>query len=233
MAKPVEEFVARLGFEPDLAPELWRQALTHRSAEGQPHYERLEYLGDAVLKLVVSEILFERHPGMSEGEMTKVRARAVSDDTLAKVAREMKLGDHLVLGAAEKRTRGKEKVGILASSLEAVLGVIYLKVGYDAVFKFLDQWLAGELAEAIRLGGLDNYKAVLQELTQQAYKSLPEYRLIAEIGPEHDREYDIGVWIAGECRGVGRGRSKKSAEQMAAAQALESLSARSPTKEAP
>jgi ribonuclease-3 len=220
MARPVADLVASLGFDPEAAAALWQQALTHRSAEGQPHYERLEYLGDAVLKLVVSQWLYERHPGLNEGEMTKVRARVVSDETLANVARRMELGEHLVLGPAEKRSRGKTKVGILASALEAVLGAIYLTHGYARAEGFMDEWLADELRTSLEVGGQDNYKAVLQEYTQSRFKALPEYRMVAEIGPEHDRSYDVEVWVAGERRGAGRGRSKKAAEQQAAQDAL-------------
>ena len=117
---PLADLESALGVELD--PQRLEQALTHRSAEGQPHYERLEYLGDAVLKLVVSQWLFEREPGKDEGEMTKVRARVVSDETLARVAMRMALGDHLVLGPAEKRSSGRTKVGTLASRLGWRLG---------------------------------------------------------------------------------------------------------------
>lgn len=232
MAKPVEDWVRALGYDPAEAPELWRQALTHRSAEGQPHFERLEYLGDAVLKLVVSEWLYERPEAMSEGEMTKVRARAVSDETLAEVARTLRLGDHLVLGAAEKRSKGKHKVGILASALEAVLGVIYLRHGYAEASAFLEKHLTGEFEQSIKLGGAENFKAVLQEYTQQRFKALPEYRLVAELGPEHDRAYEVAVYVAGEPRGQGVGRSKKLAEQQAARAALAVIRDADP-KEAP
>jgi ribonuclease-3 len=223
MARPFAELITQLGFDPGAQAAMWQQALTHRSAEGQPHYERLEFLGDAVLKLVVSEWLYEREPGKSEGEMTKVRARVVSDEALARVALRMELGEYLILGPAEKRSRGKTKVGTLASAFEALLGVIYLAHGYEAAVRFLDTWLADEYATSLAVGGLDNYKALLQELTQGRFKSLPEYRLAAEIGPEHDRFYDVEVWVAGERRGAGRGRSKKAAEQQAAQEALASM----------
>lgn len=223
MTRPVEDLATRLGYDPTVSPELWRQALTHRSAEQRPHYERLEFLGDAVLKLVASEWLFQRFPGLDEGQMTKVRARAVSDEALARAARQLDLGPHIILGAAEKRTSGREKVGILASALEAVLGVVYLAHGYEAASAFLSIWLADEFEAAVRIGGQDNHKAVLQEWTQQRYKSLPVYRLVAESGPEHDRTYEIEVQVHGKALGVGLGKSKKSAEQAAAARALEQL----------
>lgn len=223
MALPIAELIERLGFDPAVEPALWRQALTHKSAEGQPHYERLEFLGDAVLKLVVSQWLYERFASLPEGEMTKVRARVVSDETLARVALTLNLGEYLNLGPAEKRNRGKTKVGTLASAFEAILGAIYTVHGYAAADAFLQTYLGPEFTTGVEVGGQDNYKAVLQEYTQQRYKSVPEYRLVAEIGPEHDRFYDMDVWVAGERLGGGRGRSKKAAEQVAAAEALAAI----------
>ncbi|HEY9722797.1 MAG TPA: ribonuclease III [Oscillatoriaceae cyanobacterium] len=223
MPRAIEDLIRALDFDPARAPELWKQALTHRSTEGQPHYERLEFLGDAVLKLVVSQWLYGRSPDMSEGEMTKVRASVVSDATLARVAEQLDLSAYLTVGAAERGAKGKGRVGILASSLEAVLGVIHLSEGPAAADAFLHRWLAQELDEALRVGGQDNFKAVLQEYTQGRFKTLPEYRLVGEIGPEHDRRYDIAVYIEGDCLGIGRGTSKKSAEQQAAAKALDTL----------
>lgn len=223
MPLPVSELVERLGFDPAIEPAMWQLALTHKSAEGLPHYERLEFLGDAVLKLAVSQWLYTRFPTMPEGEMTKIRARVVSDETLARVATQLNLGEYLILGPAEKRTRGKTKVGTLASSLEAILGTIYTVHGYEAADRFLQAHLDAEFTTSIAVGGQDNYKAVLQEYTQRTFKTVPEYRLAAEVGPEHDRFYDIEVWVQGERRGAGRGRSKKAAEQAAASAALDAI----------
>lgn len=223
MTRPAADLATRLGFDPEVGADLWRQALTHRSAETRPHYERLEFLGDAVLKLVVSQWLFEQHPGFDEGQMTKVRARAVSDEALARAAQALDLGPWLILGTAEKRTKGREKVGILASSFEALLGAIYLSRGMEAASDFLKQWLMEEFETSIRLGGQDNHKAVLQEWTQGRYKRLPTYRQVGESGPEHERTYEIEVLIGDTPYGVGRGKSKKSAEQAAAAAALARL----------
>lgn len=219
----IAAFIAGLGCPERGDPDLWRQALTHSSAEGRSHYERLEFLGDAVLKLVVSQWLYQEHTSLDEGEMTKVRARAVSDATLARVALEMGLADQIIYGPAEKKSPSRGKVGILASSFEAVLGVVFLTGGTAAADAFLARWLGPELDISLRLGGRENYKAVLQELTQGRWKCLPEYRLLRETGPEHEREYEIGVWVAGEPRGEGRGKSKKSAEQQAAQAALEAI----------
>jgi ribonuclease-3 len=232
MTRPVDDLVQRLGFQPGPQPGLWREALTHSSAEERPHYERLEFLGDAVLKLVVSDWLYARYPGMNEGQMSTVRGRAVSDEILARTARELELGPHLILGAAEKRTQGREKVGILASSFEALIAAVYLNHGYPAAATMLDRWLAPEFERSLTLGKLENHKALLQEHTQARLKSLPAYRVVAEEGPVHDRTYEIEVLVAGEPQGRGRGKSKQAAEQAAAAVALERLGLR-PTPEVP
>jgi ribonuclease-3 len=225
MTRPVEDLVERLGFQPGPQPAIWREALTHSSSEARPHYERLEFLGDAVLKLVVSVWLYERYPGMSEGQMSTVRGRAVSDEILARTARELELGPHLILGAAEKRTQGREKVGILASAFEAVLAAVYLNHGYEAAAAFLERWLAPEFERSLTLGKLENHKARLQELTQARLKCLPVYRVVAEEGPVHDRTYEVEVLVEGHARGRGRGKSKQAAEQAAASVALENLGA--------
>lgn len=226
MTRPVEALVARLGFPADPPDPRFHEALTHPSAEERPHYERLEFLGDAVLKLIVSRWLYDRHPDLAEGGMTKVRARTVSDETLARVAVTMELGPHLILGAAEKRSKGRTKVGILASAFEALLGAVYLIGGEAAADDFLGRWLAPELAESLALGGSENAKAVLQEFTQGARRALPSYYLVEAKGPDHDRRYVVEVVVAGESLGRGEGTSKKSAEQNAAVEALAALRAR-------
>ena len=226
MTRPVEALVERLGLPADPPDPRFREALTHPSADARPHYERLEFLGDAVLKLVVSRWLYDRHPGLDEGGMTKVRARTVSDETLARVAVAMDLGPHLILGPAEKRSKGRTKVGILASAFEALLGAVYLTAGEAGADAFLARWLAPELAQSLVLGGSENNKAVLQEHTQGLALGLPTYRLVDTLGPDHDRRYVVEAAVAGEALGRGEGPSKKAAEQAAAAEALAALRAR-------
>ncbi len=223
MTRPVEALVERLGYPAEPLDPRFREALTHPSADERPHYERLEFLGDAVLKLIVSRWLYDRHPGLDEGGMTKVRARTVSDETLARVALTMDLGPHLILGGAEKKSKGRTKVGILASAFEALLGAVYLTGGEAAADAFLARWLAPELAESLELGGSENAKAVLQELTQAVRRTLPTYLLVETKGPDHDRRYIVEVVVAGEPLGRGEGTSKKAAEQVAAADALSTL----------
>jgi ribonuclease-3 len=226
VTRPVEALVARLGLPADPPDPRFREALTHPSSDAHPDYERLEFFGDAVLKLVVSRWLYDRHPELDEGGMSKVRARTVSDETLAIAAEALELGPHLILGAAEKKSRGREKVGILASSFEAVLGAVYLTAGDDAAEAFLERWLGPEFRRSLQLGGRENAKAVLQELTQGADRTLPAYRLVDTLGPPHDRRYVIEVLVGGEPLGRGEGPSKKAAEQHAAAEALAALRTR-------
>lgn len=228
MPRPVAELVAALGHpEPDAAAlALWAQALTHASAEGRPNYERLEYLGDAVLKLAVSEALYALAPERREGEMTEIRAEVVSDATLARVAERHGWASYLTLGPAEKRAGGTAKPAILASSLEAAFGAALLLYGRDRAVAWVLALLAPELAHGVAHAGEANAKARLQEWTQGRLKILPRYALEGESGPEHDRRYHVGVWVGTERLGLGNGPSKKAAEQDAARQALIALRAR-------
>lgn len=210
-----------LSTDGDLGP--FQQALTHRSVMGEPHYERLEFLGDAVLKLAISGALHDRYPGMDEGQLTKVRARVVSDQILAEVASRLRWARFLRLGPTERATRGAAKVGTLASSLEAFLGALYLRGGMPEVQPLVERLWDPIIAETARNPGAENHKAHLQELTQGLGKGLPIYRLVGEEGPQHHRTFTIEVAVAGEVLGEGRGISKKAAEQQAAARALERL----------
>ena len=217
MARPVLDLVERIGFDRTVAPELWTQALTHKSAESVANYERLEFLGDAVLKLVISQWLYDRAPHMPEGEMTKVRARVVSDEVLARVAVAMELGPHLVLGPSEKRSAGRTKVGTLASAFEAMLGVVHQVHGYAAADAFLRTWLGPEYETALEVGGQDNYKALLQEHSQKLHKTVPEYRLVERSGPDHAAKFTVAVSIKGVGEAEASGSSKQEAETLAAA----------------
>lgn len=226
MTRPIEAFVAKLGLPSDPPDPRFREALTHASAEGGINYERLEFLGDAVLKLVVSRWLYRDHPGLNEGAMTVVRARAVSDETLARVADDLELGAHLILGNSEKRSAGRRKVGILASAFEAVLGAVYLSAGEDAADAFLARWLGPELARSLELAGAENAKALLQEHAQKLAIALPDYQLVDSHGPPHERLYVVAVALNGQELGRGEGTSKKAAEQAAATEAMATIRTR-------
>jgi len=195
----------------------------HRGDEPRRDNERLEFLGDAVLDLIISEALIERHPGATEGALSKMRARLVSEAALALVARRLELGRFLRLGRGEELSGGREKTSLLADALEAVVAAVYADGGYDAarvsVLAVLDPELSAESASG---GGVD-YKTQLQEYCQQRLGQLPLYRVTHESGPDHRKVFQVELMIHGQCYGQGTGKSKKEAEQQAARTALERL----------
>lgn len=207
-------------------PALLRLALTHRSVSSDDparnDNERLEFLGDAVLQLVITDLLYESYPQLAEGQMAKVRAAVVSRDTLAEVARSLDLGEHVELASSEEATGGREKDSILADTAEAVIGAIYLDGDLEAARRVvLDLW-TDKVAERSREPGVKDYKTRLQELVARE-GARPAYE-VEGTGPDHDRRFTARVTVDGKEYGTGEGRSKKEAEQGAAARALESLS---------
>lgn len=207
-------------------PALLRLALTHRSVSSDDparnDNERLEFLGDAVLQLVITDLLYESYPQLAEGQMAKVRAAVVSRDTLADVARSLDLGEHVELAPSEEATGGREKDSILADTAEAVIGAIYLDGGLESARRVvLDLW-TDKVAERSREPGVKDYKTRLQELVARE-GARPAYEVEGS-GPDHDRRFTARVTVDGKEYGTGEGRSKKEAEQEAAARALESLS---------
>lgn len=223
MSQPVHTFVEKVLGLPLRAEDLFEQALTHSSFTGAPHYERLEFLGDAVLKLTVSAWIYDRFPALSEGEMTKIRARVVSDQTLATVARRLDLSAFMRFGKAEERTGGRKKVGNIAASLEAVFAVVHLAYGLDVVAALVQKLLEADLVAAASAPGAENSKALLQELTQDRFGTLPTYRVVGGEGPLHHHTFFVEVEVEGSVLGHGKGASKKQAEQAAAAIALAAL----------
>ncbi|WP_432851083.1 ribonuclease III [Amycolatopsis sp. CA-161197] len=217
-----------LGVEFD--PELLRLSLTHRSYAyengGLPPNERLEFLGDAVLGLVVTDHLYTTHPDLPEGQLAKLRASVVNMHALAGVARglgEGGLGAHLLLGKGEELTGGRDKASILADGLEAVIGATYLAHGIEVARKLVHHLFDGLLAEApLRGAGLD-WKTSLQELTASSGLGVPEYR-VEDTGPDHRKEFTATVLVAGRPLGNGSGTTKKEAEQKAAETAWRALS---------
>lgn len=198
-------------------------ALVHRSyvAErpGTEHNERMEFLGDAVLQFVVTRYLFDLHPELSEGEMAKVRAGVVNGGELAAVAREIELGRHLILGRGEETSGGRQKESILADAMEAVIAAIYLDRGLEGADRFiLGRW-SDRLEARVAAPGKRDYKTRLQEVLAQSGRS-PDYR-VSDQGPDHDKVFTAVVEVEGVIVGEGTGRSKKEAEQNAAARALE------------
>ncbi len=210
-------------------PRLLREALTHKSylnevrGAEESDNERLEFLGDAVLDLVVSEYLVHAFPEAAEGELSKLRARLVSEKTLARVAKRIGLGEPLRLGRGETKTEGRSKPSILADALEAVFAGVYLDGGLEAASQCVKTAFSDELASCDRSLAKGDFKTDLQELCQRDFEMLPQYRTIRETGPDHEKLFEVEILIRGEHYGVGTGKSKKEAEQMAAKQALEQL----------
>jgi len=208
---------------------LLEHALTHKSraAEdatgGVADNESLEFLGDAVLGLVVVDTLFHQYPGYSEGQKSKVKAAVVSTQSLARRAEMIQLGDHLILGRGEEKTGGRFKQALLADAYEALIAAIYLDGGLDAAGAFLRR----ELKEAIDAGSAQtfarDYKSALQERLQALGKGLPDYRIAGEAGPDHRKLFSIEVVCRGDVLGAATGKTKKEAEQEAARLALEKL----------
>lgn len=214
----------RLGYE-FRQPALLDEALTHRSASARNN-ERLEFLGDAVLDCVISDMLFVRRSRASEGELSRLRASLVKDSTLAELADSLGLGDHLVLGVGEKKSGGHRRPSILAGALEAIFGAIYLDAGFDAADRVIRQVYA-ELTETLPAATeLKDPKTQLQELLQGGGLSLPEYELASVSGEAHRQVFEVTCRVAGEERAThGRGATRRDAEQEAAARMLDRLGA--------
>jgi ribonuclease III len=207
---------------------LLHTALTHgsvgneaRSRHGD-NYERLEFLGDAVLNLVISDHLYRVFPTRLEGDLARLRAAVVSEGPLARVARSMELGRYLLLGRGEEKGGGRTRASLLADALEAVVGGVYVDSGYGVAHFCVTRWFAEELSR-LEEPGEGDYKSQLQEMIQQRERRLPRYRITGQAGPEHNRAFIAVVEVNGRLLGEGRGKSKKEAEQSAAQQALEQL----------
>ena len=211
---------------------LLEQALIHPSYlnEVRPgersmgSYERLEFLGDAMLGLAVTHELFERFPQLAEGHLTKLRSALVKGDTLAKVADRLQLARYLELGKGEESTGGRERQSNLAATFEALVGAVFLDRGFDAARKFVLQTMAEEVEEVVARAVPEDAKSRLQEVVQREGGALPLYQLVGSGGPDHARSFDVEVIMDGQVRGRGRGRRKLEAEQRAAEEALHRLS---------
>jgi ribonuclease-3 len=214
----VEELVTRLG-RPFNNAELLARSLAHRSwcaeTDGAVSNERLEFLGDAVLGLVVTDHLFLTYPDLPEGELAKVRASLVNSEALAEVATGLDLGSFLLLGKGEAASGGREKPSILADAMEAVIGAVYLDGGWKAAAALVMHLLADRIEEAAAGPGGQDYKTRLQELAARRFEQLPHYEVYDE-GPDHAKRFFASVYLGGVERGQGEGRSKKQAEQGAA-----------------
>lgn len=229
MTAPRQDLLAALGT--DLPDDLLTLALTHRSFAyengGLPTNERLEFLGDAVLGLVITEELYRRHPDRPEGDLAKLRSSIVNTHALAEVARGLSgggLGGHLLLGRGEINTGGSDKSSILADGMESLIGAVYVAHGMDVARRVVLTLFGDLLDTAARLGAGLDWKTSLQELTTERGLGVPVYTATGT-GPDHDKEFTAEVRIADTVYGVGVGRTKKEAEQKAAAQAWTALDA--------
>jgi ribonuclease-3 len=214
-------------------PALFQLCLTHKSFAnenphaGGGHNERLEFLGDAVLDFVVSDLLVDRHPDLAEGELSKMRAGLVTESSLADIAREIGLGDLLRIGRGEDQSGGRNKSSILSDALEALLAGVYLDsksgTGSAAVYRVIERLFASRMEGGAAEPGSFDFKTELQERVQKAFRETVRYRIVQEEGPDHEKTFEAAVIFRDREHGRGRGRSKKQAEQAAAKSALDGL----------
>lgn len=206
-------------------PSLPKMALSHSSyanemlRDGLKSYERLEFLGDSILGFVTADYLYRTFPMLHEGELTKLRAELVCENSLSVVASQLGLGEELLLGKGEEAGGGRKRVSIIADTVESLIAAIYLDGGFEPAKAFIYRFVLADVQQKIR----DNadYKTRLQEIVQRKKDQTIVYRLIAETGPDHDKQFEVCVEINGESFGTGCGTSKKRAEQAAARQAIE------------
>jgi ribonuclease-3 len=205
------------------------QALSHPSFVNElpeqrgAHYEKLEFLGDAVLELVVSHDLFDNYPTYYEGELTKLRAAVVSKPTLAKIAKKIGIDPYIQLGKGEELGGGRKRNSLLADVMESVIGAIYLDSGLKAAREFVVRHFSEDIERLDQDQQKMDYKSILQEITQSRFQTLPRYVVLSEAGPPHDRTYEILLTINDQPYGTGTGRNKKEAQQNAACDALAKL----------
>ncbi len=205
-------------------PELLQRALTHRSC-GNSNYERLEFLGDAVLSCVVAELLYQRHPQLDEGDLSRLRALLVRERSLAEIARQLQLGDQLRLGPGELKSGGYLRASILADAVEALIGAIFLDAGYAAAKDQIVQWLSERIESPPPLDSLKDSKTRLQELLQGRGLALPVYELVEVHGADHARSFRVRCTVEALAEPLeARGGSRRKAEQAAAAAVLQAIS---------
>ncbi|KKW35379.1 MAG: Ribonuclease 3 [Candidatus Adlerbacteria bacterium GW2011_GWA1_54_10] len=227
MPKDFKSFEQNIGIHFNDA-ELLRQAFTHRSylnehrGEVRGHNERLEFLGDAVLELIVTRFLYEKFPQKPEGELTAYRAALVNAVTLSEVAQSLGMNDFLLLSRGEAKDVGRARGVLLANAIEALVGAIYIDQGYDQARQFIENHLFPKLDEILQGRLWQDPKSALQERAQEAEGITPSYKVLSESGPDHAREFRVGVFLNSIKLAEGEGKSKQEAEAAAAKAALES-----------
>ena len=208
------------------SPDLIRQAFIHRSYinehsnSGLSHNERLEFLGDAVLELVVTDHLYRNYDN-PEGELTSWRSALVKTESLASQAQQLQIGQYLQMSRGESKNGGRERVALLANLFEAIIGAIYLDQGYDAAAAFIHEHITSKLEEILSSRSYIDAKSHFQEVAQERENTTPHYKVISESGPDHNKIFEVAVYIGKEEKGRGEGNSKQSAQQAAAAAALQ------------
>lgn len=227
MKKEISELEAKLGVEVD--EEILSEAFTHRSFNGEDetvliNNERIEFLGDAVLELLITEHLFREYPDLKEGTLTSIRAAVVKTESLAEESERLELGKYLRMSRGEEATGGRNRPYILANTFEAFVGSIYLSKGLEEARKFLVKELFYKIDEVLKTGSHIDNKSELQEKVQEKLKLTPSYRTLSQKGPDHDKIFRMAVYIGGVKCGEGEGRSKQKAEQEAAGSTLENWS---------
>ena len=226
--KKIEKLLRKLKIK-NIDEGLLNEALTHpsfnfeRNIENAPNYERLEFLGDSVLRLSLSNYLFDKYPDYQEGKLTKIRSYLVSDECLAKIASSIGLGEYLIIGKHEVKDGGKEKESILACAMEALFGAIYKSLDFEAAKECIYSLYSDLDMDFGQILHSYNPKEILQQYTQGLNKDLPEYKVINEEGPAHKKIYNVGVFYHDEEIGMGNAKTKKEAEKNAALDALKRL----------
>ncbi len=223
--KDLTEFERKIGVE-FTDKSILTQALTHRSylnenrAEKGGHNERLEFLGDAVLELVITDFLYQKYPAKTEGDLTSIRSALVNATTCAQVASELLVNDFLLLSRGEAKDTGRARQYILANALEAIIGAIYLDRGYDSAKEFILRFIAPLTEKIVEEELWIDAKSRFQEKAQDVESITPSYKTLREVGPDHDKKFTVGVFLGSDLIAEGEGESKQDAEQMAARQAL-------------
>jgi ribonuclease-3 len=208
--------------------EFLNQAFTHRSfanelGEDAENNERLEYLGDSVLGMVVSEYLYEFLPDQPEGELARIKSFVVSEASLSEIARRMRVDNYILIGRGEEYSGGRSKKAILADALEAIIGAYYLDSGFQPARKLVHRMLIPEITKVLENRHAKDYKTLLQEFVQKRMKTYPKYKVVQKTGPDHDKTFWIEVHVGSSSFGAGQGKNKKEAEQEAARIAYETL----------
>jgi ribonuclease III len=197
--------------------------LNENPSFGMDSNEKIEFLGDAILGLVIAEKLYRDFPSSSEGDLTRLRSALVRKETLAQIARKIRLGDYLYLGKGEESGGGRDKALNLAGAFEALVAAIYLDLGLEKARQFILYQFGQEILKKAHLGAEEDYKSRLQEFAQAEWQMTPIYSLIEAVGPDHDKVFSVEVKVGGRTLGTGSGKSKKSAEMDSAKNALEGL----------